>query len=177
MSVDHHSCASRLVLLTVALCAFVVVAAPSTASAQSDYYDYPDIDLSGLDVLSDLAAAMEAVLFGAPTMLGSVMFLGGLSGELTRTGRQFWFVANTVLGILNGVLAAMAFDLALEDEESSAHSRLLGYGAALTCTAVANLAIAIILRVDMDDEIWPRAIALEDVRGHLAPGVGFGAAF
>lgn len=54
---------------------------------------------------------------------------------------------------------------------------LVTYGAAFTCVGVSNLAIAVILRVDMDDEVWPRAIALEDVRGLLAPGVGFGAAF
>ena len=185
MPAHHRSRASRLAVLAVALSALAscaVLAAPSTASAQ--LYGGGYIDLSGLDgltrldrSLSDVGDALEAMSFVTPAIAGSAMFLGGLVGELAHSGRQVWFVANTVFGILTGLMAAAAFNLALDHEDSPRRSTRLGYGSYLTCTSLANLAIAIILRVDLDDEFWPRAIALEDVHGQLAPGVGFGAAF
>lgn len=153
-----------------ALCVLAVLTASSAASAQ---------DPRGIP---DIGGALEVALFLPPIAMGTVTLVGGLVAEATHKGRQLWFVANVILGSINVTLAALALALALDeqafkDEPGSHYSTLLGYAVSLASAAVADIVLAVILRLDMDDERWPRPIVLRDVNGGMAPGLGLYAAF
>lgn len=168
--VDPSPASIALRRLTVALCALAVLIAASSASAQ-------DPILPDTGRLPDVGAALEMMLFAPPIVMGAVTLVGGVAAELTHKGRQVWFVGNVILASINTVLTFMALTLALEEPDGIHHAEHLGYAAALGSAGLADTVMAIILRLDMDDERWPRPIALRDVNGGMLPGLGFRGTF
>jgi len=167
--VDARSRPGALRGLVVVLVALAVLSGSSIASAQ-DYFELPPApDLSALDALPDVAAALEAMLFVPPIGAGVVALFGGWMAEGTDEGREAWFVIDVIFAVINLGLAPLAIGLAI-DGAGDRETRAV-YAVSAACAGVADLAMAIILRVDLDDEVWPRAVVLRDANGALAPGL------